>query len=70
MLIHNATVVTFDETNRVIADGAVRYTGDAIDAVGDSDTLLANYPDDARWDAAGMVLMPGQICAHLSLIHI
>lgn len=64
MLIHNATVVTFDETSRIIADGAVRYTDGVIDAVGESQALLADYPEDAQWDAAGMVLMPGQICAH------
>ena len=64
MIIHNATLLTFDETNRIITDGAVRYTGATLDDVGASVDVLAAYPDDARWDAAGMVLMPGQICAH------
>lgn len=64
MIIHNATIITFDETNRIIADGAVRYTGATIEAVGTSREVLAAHPDDERWDAAGMLLMPGQICAH------
>lgn len=64
MLIHNATVITFDEQNQVLENGAVRFTDDAIDAVGASQSLLAQYPDEQRWDAQGMVLMPGQICAH------
>ncbi len=64
MLIHNATVITFDETNRILPNGAVRYDGDAITHVGDSADLLAQFPDDERWDAGGLVLMPGQICAH------
>lgn len=64
MIIHNATVVTFDETNRILADGAVRFDGTTLDAVGESRAVLATYPDDERWDAAGMLLMPGQICAH------
>ena len=64
MLIHNATVLTFDEANRVLADGAVYYDGDAIVAVGDSRDLLARFPDAPRWDAHGLLLMPGQICAH------
>ncbi len=64
MLIHNATVVTFDGQNRVIEQGAVHLAGNTIDAVGDSQTLLSQYPDAPRWDAQGMVLMPGQICAH------
>lgn len=64
MIIHNATVVTFDGDNRILEDGAVRYQGATIDAVGASETIRAAYPDDATWNAGGMLLMPGQICAH------
>ncbi|RLT42926.1 MAG: hydrolase, partial [Chloroflexi bacterium] len=64
MLIHNATLLTFDDANRVLADGALAYEGDTIVAVGSSAELLAAYPDMPRWDAQGLVLMPGQICAH------
>ena len=64
MLIHNATVITFDEESRVIQDGAVRIDGVAIGAVGSSGELLARFPNDERWDAGGLLLMPGQICAH------
>jgi putative selenium metabolism protein SsnA len=64
MLIYNATVVCFDDENRVIENGAVRFSGATIDAVGGSTELLARYAQDERWDAQGMLLMPGQICAH------
>ncbi len=64
MIIHHATVLTFDEQNRILPDGAVRLVGDAIDQVGASADLLARFPEDERWDAGGLVLMPGQICAH------
>lgn len=64
MLIHHATVITFDESHPILTDGAVHFTGEVIDAVGSSDELLARFPDAERWDAGGMVLMPGQICAH------
>jgi len=64
MLIHNATVITFDDANHMITDGAVRMAGDTINDIGASADLLALYPDDERWDAHGMILMPGQICAH------
>jgi putative selenium metabolism protein SsnA len=64
MIIHNATVVTWDNQNQILPNGAVRYTGATIDAVGESAGLLAAYPDDKRWDAHGHLLMPGQVCAH------
>lgn len=64
MLIHNATVITFDDQNQIIDNGAVHIAGDTIDAVGGSQSLLAQYHNDQHWDAHGMVLMPGQICAH------
>ena len=64
MIIHNATIITFDDENRIIENGAVRYAKDEITAVGDSADILTAYPDDERWDARGLVLMPGQICAH------
>jgi putative selenium metabolism protein SsnA len=64
MLIHNATVVTFDGENRVLDGGAVRIDGAIIAEVGAEAALLARYTDDERWDAQGMLLMPGQICAH------
>ncbi len=64
MLIHNATVLTFDDAQRVLEDGAVLIDGATIADVGPSADLLARHPGAARWDANGMVLMPGQICAH------
>ena len=64
MIIHNATVVTFDGSNRILAGGALRYEGAVITDVGESADLLARYPADEQWDAHGMLLMPGQICAH------
>lgn len=64
MLIHNATVITFDKQNTIIENGAVHVTADTIDAVGSSQVLMSQFPDDPQWDAHGMVLMPGQICAH------
>ncbi|MEZ4660040.1 MAG: putative aminohydrolase SsnA [Caldilineaceae bacterium] len=64
MIIHNATVITFNDESRIIENGAVRYADDEITAVGAAADLLAAHPNDERWDAHGLVLMPGQICAH------
>jgi putative selenium metabolism protein SsnA len=64
MLIYNATVITFDDENAIITDGAVHYSGNEIVAMGKSNDLLKAFPDVQHWNAHGMVLMPGQICAH------
>jgi putative selenium metabolism protein SsnA len=64
MLIHHATVITFDENQPILHDGAVHIDGALVDAVGPSDELLARFGGDEKWDASGLVLMPGQICAH------
>ncbi|MEA3334790.1 MAG: putative aminohydrolase SsnA [Chloroflexota bacterium] len=64
ILIHNATVCTFGDDNRVIEDGAVLVQDGEIAAVASSQDLLAAYPDAAREDAGGKLLMPGNICTH------
>ena len=64
MLIHNATAVTFDGSNRVLADGGVYVHGDVIVDVDESGPLLCRYPDAELWDAQGKLLMPGMICSH------
>lgn len=64
LLIHNATICTFGEASQVIPAGAVLIRDDVIEAVGTSSDLLARYPKAQRLDAAGRLLMPGNICAH------
>ncbi|HXF63678.1 MAG TPA: putative aminohydrolase SsnA [Caldilineaceae bacterium] len=64
MLIHNALIISFNEANPLLENGAVWIDGATIGEVGDSRELLARHPEAERWDAGGMVLMPGQICAH------
>ncbi|MFN3332692.1 MAG: hydrolase, partial [Caldilinea sp.] len=60
MIIHHAIVLTCNQSNEIVVNGAVRYTDGVIDAVGDSQHILEQFPDDERWDANGMLLMPGQ----------
>ncbi len=52
----------------IIEDGAVLVRGETIQAVGPSRDLLAAYPDEERFDAAGRVVMPGLIDPHTHLI--
>ncbi len=64
MLITNATLITWENPNRVIENGAVLIEGDVIRDVGASSDLEARYPDAERLDAGGQLAMPGGICAH------
>lgn len=64
MLITHGTVVTLGAKNLVISDGAVLIQGDKITAIGDSNHLITQFPHEARIDALGKLVMPGNICAH------
>jgi putative selenium metabolism protein SsnA len=64
VLISNGLILTFGDDRRVIPGGAVYYEDDTIVEVGDSTALEQTYPEAARLDAAGKIVMPGMICAH------
>ncbi len=64
MLIINGRVVTLGEKNAIIENGAVRVTGALIADVGETRELLSRYPEEDCVDAGGMIIMPGNICAH------
>ncbi|MBN1889166.1 MAG: putative aminohydrolase SsnA [Thermoflexales bacterium] len=64
MLISHGTVVTLGADNRVIEDGALHIEGDKITAVDTTGALKARYPGEDEIDAAGRLVMPGNICAH------
>jgi cytosine/adenosine deaminase-related metal-dependent hydrolase len=55
-------VATFDDDDRVFADGAVLLQDGTIEAVGTTATLTAQA--DQVIDARGMVLLPGLVCTH------
>jgi len=64
VIIVHGTVVTFGANCQIIEDGAVRMEGDRISEVGATVDLQARYPEDTVLDAAGQLVMPGNICAH------
>jgi putative selenium metabolism protein SsnA len=64
MLIHNATVITWGAPNAVLTGHAVLIKGGLITALGLDAQLLKAHPDEEKLDAAGQLLMPGNICAH------
>ena len=66
MLVTNGTVLTFgpEGEKQVISEGAVYYEGDVILDVGPAAELKAKYPQAETLDAAGKLILPGNICAH------
>jgi putative selenium metabolism protein SsnA len=67
VIIHNATILTFDEALRIITDGAVYIKDDIIADFGKSRRVLEKYADLSTIDGEGKVLMPGLINAHTHL---
>ncbi len=78
LLIHNASqVLTLHGGAQrgwklgelgIIQNGAVAVEGETILAVGDSQNLLADFPDAEKLDAAQQVVMPGFVDPHTHLI--
>jgi putative selenium metabolism protein SsnA len=64
LLITHATVVTWEEPNQIIEDGALLIEDGLIRKIGFSGDLLALYPQAEQLDAQGQLAMPGNICAH------
>lgn len=64
MLIHNATLVSWDQADAFPEDHALLIQDGRIAEAGSSAELLARHPGEERLDAGGQLLMPGNICAH------
>jgi putative selenium metabolism protein SsnA len=64
MLITNGTLVTWETSNRVLNDHALRIVDGRIAEIGAARDLEMRYPTDERIDARGGIIMPGGICAH------
>jgi len=64
LIVHNGTVVTFDDTDTIFEHGAVVIVEDSIARVGSAEELLAEFPDARRIDARGGLVLPGLINAH------
>ena len=64
MIIGNAKVVTWGETNQILENHAVRIQLGKIVEIAPTDQLKVQYPQEEWMDAQGQYLMPGNICAH------
>ncbi len=64
MLITNASLVTWGTPNQILENSALLIADGRIRESGASAQLEAKYPNEAKLDARGQLVMPGNICAH------
>jgi putative selenium metabolism protein SsnA len=64
MLITHATIATLGTESQLIEDGAILIRDHLIEAIGDTQTLTAQYPEEEQLDAEGQLAMPAAICGH------
>jgi cytosine/adenosine deaminase-related metal-dependent hydrolase len=64
MLITNGTLITWEQTNRILEGQAVYLMDGKIEEIGPQEELLQRYPQAEKLDAGGQYVMPGNLCAH------
>ncbi|MDW9782932.1 amidohydrolase family protein [Sinorhizobium meliloti] len=67
LLIHNGIVLTVDEQNTVVDDGAVAIRDGRICAVGPTQDIQARFTATETFDAHACVVHPGFIDAHIHI---
>lgn len=65
ILVGNGLVITRDDNNTLIENGAVLIDGKVIKEIGETNALKAKYPEAEFKDAKGRLIMPGFINAHM-----
>lgn len=65
LIIGNGLVITRDEENSVIYQGAVVIEGKIIIKVGKTEEIIKEYEDYEYIDAKGKLIMPGFINTHM-----
>ncbi|MBZ9994069.1 amidohydrolase family protein [Mesorhizobium sp. BH1-1-4] len=67
LVVHNAVLLTVDETDKVIANGAIAVHDGVIVAVENSRDVLSRYKSRQSLDAGGGIVHPGFIDAHVHI---
>jgi len=69
VILSGGTVITVDETRRVIRDGAVVFRGSDILAVGKREDVEQRYEAVETRDCRHKLIMPGLVNSHLHFYH-
>ncbi|MBZ9761752.1 amidohydrolase family protein [Mesorhizobium sp. CA8] len=65
LIVHNAAILTMDDRDSVVADGAIAIRNGRIVALDSQAKILAGFTSDRSFDAAGGTVHPGFIDAHI-----
>ena len=63
MLIKNVTIITWNENDEIIENGAIEIQNGFISKVFSNVSALEDYKEEVI-DGQGQLAMPGNICAH------
>src|ERR1043166_8483764 len=69
LLVTGGTIVTMDQTRRIIDDGAIAVVKGRIVAIGPRAEVESRYTSRQRINAGGKVITPGLINGHRSEEH-
>ena len=64
ILVFNGTIVTFDDHDTIVHEGAVLIVDDSIARIGPTAELVPEHPAALHIDADGGIVLPGLINAH------
>jgi 5-methylthioadenosine/S-adenosylhomocysteine deaminase len=64
LLVTGAEIVTFDDTDTVLANGAIAIMGNSIHWIGSAEEAKAKFSAREMLDAGGLLAMPGFVDAH------
>lgn len=67
ILITHGTILTVDEKDTILENGAIAVDAGRIVSIGDTKELFHRFPGINQIDATGMIVMPGLVNAHTHL---
>lgn len=65
LIVRNGYVITMDDANRILEDGAIAVDRGRIVAVGDSQSIASKYRANRIIDAKGAPVHPGFVECHM-----
>ena len=67
LIIHNGTILTIDDEDSVIENGAIAIESDRIVAIGEEDEIRIKFSATKNINARGGIILPGLINTHTHL---